>query len=101
MHKVVVLYPHPQDEAKFRGYYGRGHIPLAKQLPGMIACRYALGVEGLGVNSPYFCIFEADFPDAATMQAALASPEGQKLGPDMANYVTTPPILLHYEVEKS
>jgi uncharacterized protein (TIGR02118 family) len=99
MHKIIVLYPHPQDEAKFRAYYATGHIPLAKKLPGLLACRYSMGIEGLGVASPYFCIFEADFADAAAMGAALNSDAGKALGPDMANYVTTPPILLHYEVE--
>ena len=99
MHKVVVLYPHPQDEAKFRGYYAKGHIPLVQKLPNLLGYRYAFGVEGMGAQSPYFCIFEADFADAATMMASLQSPAGQALGPDMANYATTPPILLHYEVE--
>ena len=100
MHKILVLYPHGQDDKKFRAHYESKHVPLCKKLPGMIACRYSFNVAGMrGAEAPYYCVFEADFPDAATMVKALQSPEGAAVGADGPNYATVPPIIMHYEVQ--
>jgi len=100
MHKMLVLYPHGQDEKKFRGHYESRHLPLAAKLPGLIGWRYSFAIEGVrGAASPYYCIFEADFPDAETMGKAMQSPEGQAVAGDVTNYVTVPPVILHYEVQ--
>ena len=56
------------------------HAELCKKLPGLIACRYSFAVEGMrGAEAPYYCVFEADFPDAATMVKALQSFRGIQL----------------------
>jgi uncharacterized protein (TIGR02118 family) len=73
MHKLVVLYPKPEDPQRFREYYLNTHLPLAAQLPGMLAWRYSLAVGAPDGDPPYFAVFEADFADAAAMDAALAS----------------------------
>ena len=100
MHKMLVLYPKGQDDAKFRGHYESKHLPLAAKLPGLLAYRYSFAIEGVrGAESPYDCLFEADFPDVATMGKAMQSPEGQALGADVPNYVTVPPTIVHYEVQ--
>lgn len=98
MHKLVVLYPHPADPAAFAAYYEGTHLPLARRLPGMIACRYTLDVHAEGGESPYFAIFEADFPDAETMGAAMQSPEGQAVAADVPNYAPEDTIVLDYAV---
>jgi|SRR3954452_12540488 uncharacterized protein (TIGR02118 family) len=100
MHKFVVLYPHGQDEKKFRAHYEATHVKLTAKLPGMIAQRYSFAIEGArGAPAPFYCVFEADFPDAATMGRALQSPEGQAVSADIPNYVTVAPIIMHYEVQ--
>jgi uncharacterized protein (TIGR02118 family) len=98
MHKLLVLYPKGQDDKKFRAHYESRHVPLVKKLPGLLSCRYSFAVEGVRADSPYYCIFEADFPDAATMGKAMQSPEGQAVAADVPNYVTVPPVMVHYEV---
>lgn len=100
MHKVVVLYPHPEDPAAFEEYYRNTHLPLAKKLPGMIDCRFSLTVGAGPAESPYFAVFEADFPDGATLGAAMASPEGQAVQADVPNYATGGALVLDYEVEQ-
>jgi uncharacterized protein (TIGR02118 family) len=95
MHKMLVLYPHPQDEKKFRPYYERTHIPMAKKLPGLIDCRYSFSIEGVRAPSPYYCVFEAEFASAA----AMGSPQGQAVPADVPNFATTMPVVVHYEVE--
>ena len=98
MHKLLVLYPNPQDEKKFRPYYETKHLALVAKLPGLLASRHSFSVKSLGGPSPYYCIFEADFASEAAMGAAMQSPAGQAVAADVPNYVTTPPTVLYYEV---
>ena len=48
-------------------------------------------------ESPYFCVFEADFDDAAALSAARASPEGRAVRADTPNYATGGAVALNYE----
>jgi uncharacterized protein (TIGR02118 family) len=57
-------------------------------------------VTALGADSPYFCAFEADFDDAAALEAAFASPEGEATAADVPNYATGGALLLHYDVRE-
>lgn len=98
MHKLLVLYPHPQDEKKFRAHYESKHLSLTAKLPGLRASRHSFSVKSQGGPSPYFCIFEAEFDSEAAMGAAMQSPAGQAVVADLGNYVTTPPTVVHYEV---
>jgi uncharacterized protein (TIGR02118 family) len=98
MHKLVVMYPPPADKEKFRSYYVEKHLPLAAGLPGLRAYRYAFDVGSPAGDSPYWCIFEADFDDAAAMGASMQSDEGATVAADVANYADQPPVMVHYEV---
>ncbi len=101
MHKIVVLYPPQPDPDMFRAYYLETHIPLARKLPGLLALRYSFDVEGVAGVSPYFCIFEAEFADGATLGAAMGSPAGQAVAADVPNFAQVAPTLIHYSVENS
>ena len=98
MHKLVVLYPHPDDPQAFAEYYEGTHLPLAARLPGMLAWRYTLDVHAKDGDSPYFAIFEADFAYAAALGAAMSSPEGRAVEADVPNYAPAGTIVLDYEV---
>jgi 4-carboxymuconolactone decarboxylase len=100
MRKLVVLYGHPTDPDHFRRYYTGTHLPLAARLPGLLAMRHSFAPEGVGGPSPYFCIFEGEFADAASLGAAMASPEGRALAADAANYATGGVTILHGEPEE-
>ena len=99
LHKIVVLYPPQPDPDAFKAHYLATHIPLARKLPGLIALRYSFAVEAVGGESPYFCVFEADFDDGAALGGAMASPEGQAVAADVPNFATVAPTLIHYPVE--
>ncbi len=100
MHKILVVYPHPQDDKKFRPYYEEVHLPLVAKMPGLLGYRYSFAIGG-PEGAQFHCIFEADFPDGATLEAALGSKEGQAVAGDPTNFVTTPAIVSVYEtVEK-
>ncbi|WP_091300358.1 EthD family reductase [Amycolatopsis xylanica] len=98
MHKMVVLYPAPLDPEHFREYYLNTHIPLATKMPGIVDWRYSFEVSAGRGESPYFAIFEADFPDKATFVAAVTSPEGVAAIADVPNYATGGSIALNYPV---
>ncbi|MFH8500565.1 EthD family reductase [Streptomyces coeruleorubidus] len=99
MHKLVVLYSEPADPDHFRDYYVTNHLPLVKNWPGPLAWRYSFDVAALEGEAPYFAVFEADFADAAAMDAALESPHGQRLADDVANYATGGVVIIHYPVQ--
>lgn len=101
MHKIVVLYPPQPDPAAFKAYYLATHIPLCRKLPGLQALRYSFDVQAVGGESPYFCIFEAEFSDGGAMGAAMGSPEGQAVAGDVPNFAQVAPTLIHYPVESS
>lgn len=96
MHKLLVLYPHPDSPEHFRRYYVEKHLPLAAQLPNLKASHYALAVEGVGAPSPYFCVWEGAFDSAEAMAQAMGSPVGQQVAADATHYATGGVVILHY-----
>lgn len=98
MHKIVVLYDQPSDPDHFKSYYENTHLPLARQLPGMIASRHSFGLIGPDGSAPYFCIWEGDFADGAALGAAMGSDIGQKVAADGPNYTDKGMQLFHYTV---
>jgi uncharacterized protein (TIGR02118 family) len=101
MHKLVVLYPPQPDIERFKDYYLATHIPLARKLPGLLALRYSFDVASPGADSPYVCVFEAEFADEAALGAAMGSSEGQAVAADVGNFAQVPPALIVYPVESS
>jgi uncharacterized protein (TIGR02118 family) len=100
MHKLVVLYPHPTDPDHFREYYVTTHLPLVARMPGLLAWRYSFDIAaGAPGPTPYFAIFEAEFADAAAMNAARASPQGRQVNADVANYATGGAVVIDYPVQ--
>jgi uncharacterized protein (TIGR02118 family) len=99
MHCLTVTYETPDDPAHFRDYYVKTHIPLARSLPGLLSLSYGFPMPMRGPVP--FCIFQAFFPDAATMEAALKSEMGGRVAADVANYSAKAPSLSHYHVEGS
>jgi uncharacterized protein (TIGR02118 family) len=99
MHRLLVLYPPPSDPDHFRSYYEGTHLPLAAKLPGLRGYRYSVDVAARAEGpSPYYCVFEADFDDAAARSSALESPEGQAVLADVPNYATGGVVSLNYEL---
>ncbi len=97
MHCLTVLYPTPDDTKAFKAYYVEKHLPLAAKLPGMIRSNYAFP-DQMGPGDAPFCIFQAYFPDARAMEAALTSEAGQKVAGDVPNYSPKGASLCHFAV---
>lgn len=99
MHKLLVLYPPPVDRVAFEKHYRDVHLPLCARLPGVTEISIALGVDE-AEGGPYYAIFEAVFPSAEALGAALGSPEGQAVQADVPNYATGGAVVLPYAVEQ-
>ncbi|HEY4536651.1 MAG TPA: EthD family reductase [Enteractinococcus sp.] len=98
MEKLFVFYGQPEDPAAFENYYRSTHLPLARQLPGVISAEFSLGLNGMEGDAPFWGIFEAVFESREAMESALSSPEGIAVGADVANYATGGATLAHAPV---
>ncbi|MFZ0165649.1 MAG: EthD family reductase [Trebonia sp.] len=95
MVRLLVLYNPPEDAVAFDKYYNEIHIPLAKQLPGLV--RYTIS-RNLAANAQYYLVAELDWADMASAQAALRSPVGAACAADVAKFATTGAPSLLFEV---
>src|SRR4051795_1817359 len=98
MQRLLVLYPPPTDPDHFRSYYEETHLKLVAQLPGLRGYSYGFDVAAAEGDSPYFCVFEMDFDDAAAYGAAMGSPQGQATRADIPNYATGGAVVVNYEL---
>jgi uncharacterized protein (TIGR02118 family) len=98
MHRLLVLYPPPTDPDHFRNYYENTHLKLVEKIPGLRGYRYSFDVAAAEGESPYFCVFEADFDDADAYAAGLASSENQAVRADVPNYATGGILVLNFEL---
>ncbi|TIC82627.1 EthD family reductase [Nocardioides sp. GY 10127] len=87
MATLTVLYGTPTDADAFRAHYEQVHAPLALALPGAKDPRWSLDVSTLAGETVH-AIFQADFADADSLDAALASPEGQAAQADVPSFAT-------------
>jgi uncharacterized protein (TIGR02118 family) len=87
--KVNVQYGKPSDPKHFEDYFVSTHAGIAKTLPGLRAFEYGKALANLdGSATDVFWIATLTFDSLDTVQAALASAEGQATTADMANYAS-------------
>jgi uncharacterized protein (TIGR02118 family) len=85
--KLIVLYRKPNNPAAFDDYYFSTHVPLAKTIPGITAYEVSDGpvVTPQG-DSAYHLIATLTFASMDALQAAFASPQGQRTAADLGNF---------------
>ena len=78
MPKLIVLYPVPTDPTTFERRYRDEHVPMVEgKLPGL---RKFVAAQVLGTPTgaaPYQRVAELYFESVQSLQAAMASVEGQ------------------------
>ena len=80
-------------------YYEDQHVPLARQLPNLLACRYGQPAALGPGEAPHFLVFEADFESEAAMMEALQSDIGARVAADVPNYSPAGATLMHFRVQ--
>jgi uncharacterized protein (TIGR02118 family) len=92
MVKLVALYKKPENPADFDRQYFDTHIPLAMKMPGLVRGEVSRVVGAPGGESAFHMIAELYFNDMASLNAAMASPEGKAAAKNLmsfaAKYVT-------------
>jgi uncharacterized protein (TIGR02118 family) len=86
MVRFLVLYETPEDPAAFDKHYNEIHIPLAKQLAGLL--RYTVSrnmAPGRG-SKQYYLVAELDWESPEAMRAAFSSGIGRQTAADVANF---------------
>jgi uncharacterized protein (TIGR02118 family) len=98
MIKLLVMYPWPTDPDHFKKHYIERHLPLCRAIPSIIRSHYAFEPRTIEGAGGWFCVYEAEFVDEAALNAALATPEAQRAGADVANYSPDLPTSLVYQL---
>lgn len=99
MHKLIVMYPAPEDAAVFLDYYEKVHMPLVAALPGIVSFHYAR-LQQLGpAPAPYFVLFEACCANDRDMFQALQSAQGAAVAADVANYSPRGAVMTHMRAD--
>jgi uncharacterized protein (TIGR02118 family) len=83
MAKMTVIYKTPKDIESFEQHYFNVHIPLAKQLPGLI--RYEINdgsIVSTTGHSEVYRIANLYFDSLDAMKESFASEIGQKCAAD-------------------
>ena len=99
MVRLLVLYGQPKDPAAFDKYYQEVHIPLAKKMKGLKKWTIGKVLGAPNGPSPYYYVADLYAESRATMEAILATPEGQAAVADVPNYATGGVTFLYTEVE--
>jgi uncharacterized protein (TIGR02118 family) len=92
---MLVLYNRPEDLAAFDKHYNEIHIPLAKQMPGLL--RYTVS-RNLSKGAPYYLVAELDWEDMAAFRSAVASPIAAESAADVEKFATGGSSTLIFEV---
>ena len=85
--KLIAIYDPPEDEAAFFKHYEEVHTPLVKATPGLQ--RIVLNrvtADAFGGAAPFALIAEMHYPDRATLDAAMKSPENRAVGKDLMSF---------------
>ena len=98
MVRFLVLYDTPEDPAAFDKHYNEIHIPLAKQLPGLLSYTVSRNIAPVRGGKQYYMIAELDWESMADMQAAFGSAIGQQTAADVPTFAPTGVASVVYEV---
>lgn len=86
MYKLIALYTQPADKVAFDKHYAEVHVPLVKKIPGLSKLVINRGVDSPRGAAPYYLIVEMHFPDEATFNAALRSPQNAAAAADVGTF---------------
>lgn len=100
--KLLVLYHHPEDAAKFDDHYFNRHVPLAKAVPGLRGYEVSTGpVVTPDGKRAYHLAAVLEFDSMPQLGQALASPQGLATGADLNNFAQAGVELLVFETRKA
>ena len=85
--KLIAIYDRPDDTTAFFEHYEAVHAPLVKRTPGLQSFVLNRVTDDLlGGEPAYVLIAEMTYPDRATFEAAMKSPENAAAGQDLMSF---------------
>jgi uncharacterized protein (TIGR02118 family) len=100
MAKLVAMYKKPENPAEFDDRYFNGHVPLAKQIPGLKHMEVAKVSGSPAGESEWYLIAELYFDSMDALKSGLASPEGKAAGKDAMSFAKDIITMLFAEEQK-
>ncbi len=100
MHRLTVLYGHPDDPAEFDRYYREVHLPIARKMKGFQG--WTIGKcqsTEPGKQPQYYMIVGLYADSREKIEAILATPEGKAAVDDVKNFATGGATFLYDEEE--
>jgi uncharacterized protein (TIGR02118 family) len=81
--KLMVLYTQPDDASAFDQHYFGTHLPLVRQIPGLLRAETGRFVGSLdGGSKSFYRVAELYFPDQEAMDEGFASEPGKATAAD-------------------
>ena len=98
--KLVVLYTQPDDPDAFGRYYADVHMPMVAKIAGLERAETGVIIaEADGGDPIFYRIAELYFPDRATLDKTLATPEAQAVAADYRKIAPPGSRMLVQEVD--
>lgn len=86
MVKMIALFKRPADVAAFMDHYKNVHLPLIRQMPGLLKLELHDLYDARGGEPDPFLMAEMYFADRDTLLASMKSPEGRAGGKDLQTF---------------
>lgn len=87
MLKFVALYKPPSDPAEFDRRYETEHLPLIRQVPGLLDCKVVkLKRNAMGGELDLYQIAEMTFADMDAFKVASRSPQWAASGENLMSF---------------
>lgn len=89
MVKVIALYKHPEDKAKFDEHYFGTHAPITKKIPGLRKMEVTK-VTGspMGGEGKYYLMCEMYYDSYEAMKVAMKTDEAKASGKDLMSFAS-------------
>ncbi len=99
MIKLIALYRKPSDAAEFDKHYNEIHTPLVRKYPDLRKLEITR-ITGAPIGETKFHLMaEMYWDDKATMDKALASPEGRAVAKDLMSFASDVVTVFFGEVQ--
>jgi uncharacterized protein (TIGR02118 family) len=98
MVRLLVLYETPEDPGAFDRHYNEVHIPLVKQLPGLLRYTVSRNISATRGGKSIYLAAELDWENLEALQAAMTSEIGKETTADVPKFAPTGVTTVSYEV---
>lgn len=98
MIKLTALYTKPDDPGAFDEHYFNVHVPLVKQIPGLLKCEIAKVIGAPIGEAQFYLQCDMYYENEDAMNAGLASSEGRRTAKDLMSFAANNVILMFSEI---